>query len=161
MFKYSVNIAWSDEDQGYIATIPELKNLSAFGVTPQEAVKEAKIAAEGHVAILEEDGMSVPAPIKISSYSGQTRLRIPKQLHQQLAAEATKQGVSLNTHMVYLLTGRHEVNKSLLHVENTMNRLIILNALSTSSQNISAYVDPNFFGNIHDESNASFKMEVA
>jgi len=51
LFKYSVSLAWSDEDGGYIALIPELPGLSAFGETPEEAAQEAQIAAESFLEI--------------------------------------------------------------------------------------------------------------
>lgn len=37
--------------------------------------------------------------------SGQTRVRLPVELHEQLIREAEKQGVSLNTLIVALLAG--------------------------------------------------------
>lgn len=37
--------------------------------------------------------------------SGQTRIRLPTELHDQLIDEAKRQGVSLNTLMVALLAG--------------------------------------------------------
>ena len=42
--------------------------------------------------------------------SGQLRLRIPKDLHKDLALSADRQGVSLNTYMIYLLSkgGKNE-----------------------------------------------------
>lgn len=39
------------------------------------------------------------------SHSGQFRVRVPTELHDQLAAEAKRQGVSLNTLVVALLAG--------------------------------------------------------
>lgn len=63
MFKYSINLIFSEEDGGYIATIPEFPGLSAFGATPEEAAKEAKIAAEGFMDVYREDGMAIPEPI--------------------------------------------------------------------------------------------------
>jgi antitoxin HicB len=106
MFKYSVSLAWSDEDNGYIALIPELPGLSAFGETPEEAAQEAKIAAEGFLEVYEEDGEPVPAPMAMSPYSGQFRLRLPKSLHAALAQLAKQEGVSLNTLIVTLLADR-------------------------------------------------------
>ena len=47
MKDYHINILYSDEDGGYIADIPDLKFCSAFGETPDEALKnviEAKRA---------------------------------------------------------------------------------------------------------------------
>jgi predicted HicB family RNase H-like nuclease len=37
--------------------------------------------------------------------SGQTRVRLPVELHEALAVEAERQGVSLNTLIVALLAG--------------------------------------------------------
>jgi len=40
-------------DKVYIATIEELPGLSAFGETPEEAAKEARVAAEGFIKVME------------------------------------------------------------------------------------------------------------
>jgi len=37
---YHINIFWSEEDEGYIADIPDLVACSAFGNTPAEALAE-------------------------------------------------------------------------------------------------------------------------
>ena len=36
---YSMNIQWSDEDQAYIVTVPELPGCKTHGATYEEAVK--------------------------------------------------------------------------------------------------------------------------
>ncbi|EFI34239.1 HicB family protein [Desulfonatronospira thiodismutans ASO3-1] len=41
---------------------------------------------------------------KKKEYSGQFRLRLPRDLHARLAEEASRQGVSLNGYVVYLLS---------------------------------------------------------
>jgi len=43
--KYAIVVAYSDDDKGYIATVPELPGCSAFGDTEEEAIKEVKVAA--------------------------------------------------------------------------------------------------------------------
>jgi len=65
MFKYSVQLSWSDEDDCYIATMKEFPGLSAFGDTPEEAAHEARIAAEGMIKVLIEDGDDIPEPATI------------------------------------------------------------------------------------------------
>ena len=92
MFKYSINTSWSDEDECYVAIIPEFPGLSAFGETPEEAVREAQTAVKGFIKVYEEDGCELPEPYKISSFSGQTRLRLPKSLHASLSQEAQAEG---------------------------------------------------------------------
>jgi len=44
MKDYHINIFHSEEDGGYIADIPDLEACSAFGHTPEEALKQVKIA---------------------------------------------------------------------------------------------------------------------
>ena len=44
--KYAIEIVYSEEDDGYIAIVPELPGCSAFGETEEEALKEIKIAVD-------------------------------------------------------------------------------------------------------------------
>ena len=43
--KYAIVVAFSEEDNEHIATIPELPRCSAFGDTEEEAMREVKVAA--------------------------------------------------------------------------------------------------------------------
>ncbi|MDB9454468.1 type II toxin-antitoxin system HicB family antitoxin [Dolichospermum circinale CS-534/05] len=40
MKHYHINIFYSQEDEGYIADIPDLKYCSGFGLTEEEALQE-------------------------------------------------------------------------------------------------------------------------
>ena len=42
MRDYHINLFYSEEDEGYIADIPDLKHCSAFGSTPEEACGSAQ-----------------------------------------------------------------------------------------------------------------------
>ncbi|RJQ56373.1 MAG: type II toxin-antitoxin system HicB family antitoxin [Desulfobacteraceae bacterium] len=123
MFKYSIFVAWSDEDEAYVATIPEFPGLSAFGDTPEKAIREAKTAAKGFIKVYEEDGCDLPEPNTITSYSGQTRLRLPKSLHAALSQEAQIEGISFNTYVINLLSERHAYRKINQELE-TIKRLL-------------------------------------
>ena len=46
MKDYHINIFYSEEDEGYIADIPDLKYCSAFGKTSEEALQEVVKAKE-------------------------------------------------------------------------------------------------------------------
>jgi predicted RNase H-like HicB family nuclease len=107
MKEYSTVIQWSEEDSGYIATIPELSGLSAFGVTREEALQELEVAKEAYLEVFKEDGCELPDPDTLNSFSGQTRTRLPKSLHASLSREAKIEGVSLNSYIVYLLSERN------------------------------------------------------
>ncbi len=44
MRDYHINIFYSEEDEGYIADIPDLDSCSAFGETPEQALEEVEKA---------------------------------------------------------------------------------------------------------------------
>ena len=50
MKDYHINIFYSDEDECYIADIPDLKFCSACGDTPEEALLEAQTAKAAWLA---------------------------------------------------------------------------------------------------------------
>ena len=62
MRDYHINVFHSEEDQGYIADIPELEHCSAFGVTPEEALKEELKAKEAGLEAARAGGKPVPEP---------------------------------------------------------------------------------------------------
>jgi predicted RNase H-like HicB family nuclease len=62
MKDYHINIFYSDEDQGYIADIPDLKYCSAFGTTPDKALKEVQRARKAWIAVAKKAGKPVPKP---------------------------------------------------------------------------------------------------
>jgi len=62
--KYAIEIFYSREDEGYIATVPELPGCSAFGETEEEALKEVKVAIDLWVEIAEKEGREIPKPFE-------------------------------------------------------------------------------------------------
>lgn len=102
-FRYRILVEWSDEDQAFIARAPALPGCAAHGGTPEEAAHEARLAAEGMLSILQEDGDPLPAEDAAADYSGQLRLRLPRSLHERLGKQASLEGVSLNQLLVALI----------------------------------------------------------
>jgi predicted RNase H-like HicB family nuclease len=62
MKDYHINIFYSDEDNGYIADIPDLKHCSAFGKTAMEALSELEIAKALWIETANQEGKPIPAP---------------------------------------------------------------------------------------------------
>ena len=106
MDTYSIRIVWSDEEGGYIATSPEFKDLSAFGATAQEAAAQLESVVLVAIETYRKSGWTLPKPLRVHEHSGQLRVRLPKSLHGLLADEAERDGVSLNTLIVTLLSLR-------------------------------------------------------
>jgi predicted RNase H-like HicB family nuclease len=62
MYKYAIEIFYSEEDEGYVAIVPELPGCSAFGETEEEALKEVKIAIQLWLETAEKEGREIPQP---------------------------------------------------------------------------------------------------
>ena len=60
MKDYHINIFYSDEDQRYIADIPDLEACSAFGKTPSEALVEVEIAKEAWLTAARQERKPIP-----------------------------------------------------------------------------------------------------
>lgn len=62
MKDYHINVFYSDEDNCYIADIPDLKFCSACGDTPEQAVHEVEIAKASWLKVAKERGKPIPKP---------------------------------------------------------------------------------------------------
>ena len=60
--KYEVIIFWSDEDQAFVAEVPELPGCMAHGSSHSEALANAEEAISLWVDTAEEFGREVPQP---------------------------------------------------------------------------------------------------
>ncbi|MBR0735780.1 type II toxin-antitoxin system HicB family antitoxin [Bradyrhizobium liaoningense] len=104
--KYTTRIAYSAEDEGYIATVPELPGCSAFGATAAEALNEIGSAIEAWISATEAAGNPVPPPSQLEHElpSGKFLVRVAKTVHAQLTAAAQREGISLNQYVGTLLS---------------------------------------------------------
>ncbi len=62
MKDYHINIFYSEEDEGYVADIPDLKYCSAFGESPEKALSEVLNAKDAWLESARTHGKSVPVP---------------------------------------------------------------------------------------------------
>lgn len=62
MKDYHINVFYSEEDECYIADIPDLRFCSAFGSTPEEAVREVEIAKSAWLESARADSKPIPPP---------------------------------------------------------------------------------------------------
>ena len=62
MKDYHINVFYSEEDKGYIADIPDLSYCSAFGDSPEEALKEVQQAKLVWMDAAREKGKPIPRP---------------------------------------------------------------------------------------------------
>jgi predicted RNase H-like HicB family nuclease len=62
MRDYHINIFYSDDDDGYIADVPDLEACSAFGQTPDEALREVQQAKKLWLEVARAEGKPIPLP---------------------------------------------------------------------------------------------------
>ncbi|MDQ2098841.1 MAG: type II toxin-antitoxin system HicB family antitoxin [Tychonema bourrellyi B0820] len=62
MLRYEIVLYWSQEDQAFIAEVPELPGCAADGETYQEALQNIEIVMEEWIETAQELGRSIPQP---------------------------------------------------------------------------------------------------
>jgi predicted RNase H-like HicB family nuclease len=62
MKDYHINVFFSDDDDCYIADIPDLRYCSACGKTPEQAVREVQKAKTAWLKAAKDKGKSIPKP---------------------------------------------------------------------------------------------------
>jgi len=92
---YGVNL-FLDEDGDWLAHFMELPNISAFGPTPERALKELEVAWELVKESYAKEGKPVPIAPARRDFGGIFQVRIDKRVHRDLAVEAERSGLSLN-----------------------------------------------------------------
>ena len=62
MYKYEIIIYWSNEDNAFIAEVPELPGCMAHGETHEKALKNTKEAIQLWIDTAKEFGDIIPEP---------------------------------------------------------------------------------------------------
>ena len=62
MAKYEIIIYWSDDDQTFIAEVPELAGCMAEGNSYQEAIANAEVVMREWLETAKELGRVIPEP---------------------------------------------------------------------------------------------------
>ena len=60
--KYEIIIFWSEEDEAFIAEVPELAGCMADGKTYQEALKNVQVIVDEWIETAELEGRKIPQP---------------------------------------------------------------------------------------------------
>ena len=89
-FRYRLVVAWSDEDQEFIVTVPELPGCRTSGETYEAAIAMAQDAIGTWLDVARDDGRPIPAP-QTFDYDADTEAAWPgSRLPPEQRAEATR-----------------------------------------------------------------------
>ena len=94
--RYAYRVTWSEDDSEYVGLCAEFPSLSWLASTPEAALKGIRKVVEDVVKDMRENGEEVPEPIASRRYSGKFMVRVPPEVHRNLAIKAAEAGVSLN-----------------------------------------------------------------
>lgn len=62
MYKYEIILYWSEEDNAYIAEVPELAGCMADGATAKDALHNVEQIITEWIETAQELGRSIPVP---------------------------------------------------------------------------------------------------
>jgi predicted HicB family RNase H-like nuclease len=94
--RYTYRVTWSEDDNEYVGLCAEFPSLSWLASTPEAALKGIRKVVEDVVKDMRGEGEEVPEPIASRRYSGKFMIRVPPEVHRNLAIKAAEAGVSLN-----------------------------------------------------------------
>ncbi|MGA2466499.1 MAG: type II toxin-antitoxin system HicB family antitoxin, partial [Thermodesulfobacteriota bacterium] len=94
--RYTYRVTWSEDDKEYVGLCAEFPSLSWLGRTPEAALRGIRKVVAEVVKDMRETGEAVPKPIASRRYSGKFMVRVPPEVHRNLAIRAAEAGVSLN-----------------------------------------------------------------
>lgn len=93
---YSYRITWSEEDGEHVGSCVELPSLSWLAATPGAALHGICRLVAQVVADMQADSEARPEPLATKRYSGKFMVRVPPEVHRELALAAAEAGASLN-----------------------------------------------------------------
>jgi len=94
--RYTYRIIWSEDDREYAGLCTEFPSLSWLGKTPESALKGIREVVEDVIKDMRRSGEEIPQPISSRRFSGKFMVRVPPEVHRNLAIQAAEAGVSLN-----------------------------------------------------------------
>ena len=106
-YRLSVRPMAADESTSYLATVPDLPRVMGNGETPEDAVRDVRIAITAYLRAMRAEGRPVVPPTRLDDvFRGKWVQRVPKSLHRSLVERARMEGVSLNTLVTSILSSR-------------------------------------------------------
>ena len=93
---YTYRVTWSDEDNEYVGLCAEFPSLSWLAKTPEATLKGIRNVVADVIKDMKASGEEIPQPLAHKNYSGKFMVRVPPEVHRNLAIQAAESGVSIN-----------------------------------------------------------------
>lgn len=94
--RYTYRVTWSEDDNEYVGLCAEFPSLSWLSATPEASLKGIRKIVSEVVTDMEASDEPIPKPIACRQYSGKFMVRVPPEVHRNLAIRAAESGISIN-----------------------------------------------------------------
>ena len=94
--RYTYRVTWSEDDREYVGLCAEFPSLSWLASVPEAALRGIRSVVADAVTDMRKHAEPIPEPLAIRSFSGKFMVRVPPDVHRDLAFEAAEAGVSIN-----------------------------------------------------------------
>jgi len=94
--RYTYRVTWAEDDHEYVGLCAEFPSLSWLAKNPDAALRGIRNLVAECIQDLKDHGEDIPEPISCRKYSGKFMVRVPPEVHRDLALKAAESGVSLN-----------------------------------------------------------------
>jgi predicted RNase H-like HicB family nuclease len=96
--KYAVFVVWSEEDNAFISTVPELPGCLSDGSTPEEAIANLRVIAQEWIETAQAEGRAVPQPMDTAQMGAAAEAA--RQAFQNQVQQAVQEAVSRALQMI-------------------------------------------------------------
>ena len=93
---YTYRVTWSEEDKEYVGLCAEFPGLSWLAAAPESALRGVRSVVADVIKDMNKHREPIPEPLASRSFSGKFMVRVPPEVHRELAVEAAEAGISLN-----------------------------------------------------------------
>lgn len=93
---YTYRVTWSVVDEEYVGLCAEFPSLSWLAQSPESALKGIRKTVESVIKDMKANDEDIPQPISSKNFSGKFMVRVPPEVHKNLAIQAAESGVSIN-----------------------------------------------------------------
>ena len=94
--RYTYRVTWSEDDHEYVGLCAEFPSLSWLAKSQGATLRGIRNLVAECIQDLKDRGEDNPEPISCRKYSGKFMVRVPPDVHRDLALKAAESGVSLN-----------------------------------------------------------------
>lgn len=93
---YTYRVNWSAQDNEYVGICLEFPSLSWLDASIEKALHGIRELVGGVISDMQANKEVAPEPLAEKKYSGKFVVRVPQEIHRELALQAAQQGISLN-----------------------------------------------------------------